>query len=285
LTISGSDFTELLNRRIVAYRAEQSQTQKTDNADDMMKAIVRENLGSSSGTDYAGSPVVGRDLTGLGFGVQQDLSLGPVLDKSFPWRNVLLTLQEIAEAARVAGTPIYFDIVRLSETSIQFQTFGDPPGIDRSATSSSPITLGLAYGNLGMPSLTFDWSREFSHIYAGGEGDSAANSRLLTDLGDTSRQNQSIWNRREGWIDSKQDTTANQLTNSARAALELGRPRKLFNGVILDTSGNRYMTHWDLGDMVTVDYLGHRFDALISVVNVRVESSGSESVTGVLRLL
>src|SRR5574343_782046 len=57
LIIGGPDARALLGSRIVAYPAGSAQAAKTDYADDMMKAIVRENLGSTA-TDTT------RDLTG-----------------------------------------------------------------------------------------------------------------------------------------------------------------------------------------------------------------------------
>ena len=57
IVISGPDGNDLLARRIVAYYAGTSQASKTDNADDMMKEIVDENLaGSATDSD--------RDISG-----------------------------------------------------------------------------------------------------------------------------------------------------------------------------------------------------------------------------
>jgi len=68
----GPDINALLARRIVAYAAGTAQASKTDQADDMMKAIVRENLGSlASDAD--------RDWTQEGLSVAGDAGLGPLL--------------------------------------------------------------------------------------------------------------------------------------------------------------------------------------------------------------
>ena len=80
------DLMQLLTRRIVAYNSGASQASKTDQADDMMKAIVRENFGSlATDTD--------RDWSAY-LSVEVDLSLGQSLSKSFSRRKVLQVLKE-----------------------------------------------------------------------------------------------------------------------------------------------------------------------------------------------
>jgi hypothetical protein len=126
--LSGPDGNDLLDRRIIGYVAGSSQADKTNQADDMMKEIVRENLGSSA-------TVPARNLTDLNFTVAGDTSSAPSITKGFAWQNVLKVLQDIAFISAENGIYLYFNVVPLiissSEIGFDFRTYIDQPGQDR----------------------------------------------------------------------------------------------------------------------------------------------------------
>src|SRR5262249_31379974 len=74
LTIGGPSALQILKRRIVNASAGSSGAQKTDQLDDMMRAIVREQFGSGAGT--------GRDISAY-LTVEADLSLGTSSTRAF----------------------------------------------------------------------------------------------------------------------------------------------------------------------------------------------------------
>ena len=74
LTLSARGAASLLERRIVKYTAGSAEASKTANADNMMRAIVRENFGSGAGS--------GRDWSSY-LTVEADTSLAPSVSKSF----------------------------------------------------------------------------------------------------------------------------------------------------------------------------------------------------------
>lgn len=100
LSVTGPDALDLLGRRIVAYPAASPQAAKTGPADDVMKAVVRENLGQLA--------IAGRSLSALGLMVDPDYGLGAVIEKRFAWRSVLSVLQDLAAASAEAGQPLDF---------------------------------------------------------------------------------------------------------------------------------------------------------------------------------
>lgn len=130
-TIQGYDFNYLLTKRAILYASGESESSKTDYADDMIKAVVRENLGASAGA--------GRLLNATYFTVDDDHSAAPSITLAFAWRDVLSALQGIAKASRTAGTNLFFEIAAQDSTQVRFYTFIDQIGTDRSEDRKSVV--------------------------------------------------------------------------------------------------------------------------------------------------
>jgi hypothetical protein len=269
LVISGPDGVELLNRRISAYAAGTAYVDKSDQADDLIKAIVRENLGSLAVT-------AARDLSGMNFTVAPDWSLGPTVEKKFSWKNVLGTIKDVADASREAGTELYFDVepVVISETQIGFElrTYTGQIGMDRTGSAY----FGVEWGNLASPKLEQDFETEVNYVYAGGQGEET--DRLIVQVSDSARIGASPWNRREAFADARNEDTVNGVTAKGNEVLEAGRPRMRFSGTLLDTEQTRYGIDWDFGDRVTAMYQGLQFDGMIRAVRLELSVDGEETV-------
>ena len=104
LTVTGVDGNDLLRRRIVAYAAGAAQAEMTDQSDDMCRAIVLDNLGSDAADGAADQQHVSEP-------VRRRTRMAASLTKAFARRNVLTVLQDIADIAATAGTPIYWHMV------------------------------------------------------------------------------------------------------------------------------------------------------------------------------
>lgn len=274
LVVQGYDQNELLRRRIVAYKANSAQAAKDDQADDMMKAIVRENLGASA-TD------ADRNLTALGVTVQADSGAGPTIEKKFAYRNVMDVLAEIADVAATAGTDVFFDLVPVSRTALEFQTFTGQRGADHTWPGGTPpVVFSLEFGNLEQPSLEMDYSGEVNYVYGAGQGEGDA--RVLVEVEDATREAASAWNRREGFKDARNDEAADQVTADAQEALEEGMPALRFNGQVAQTDQCRFGIEWEMGDRVTAVYQGLTVDTMIAAVNVKLDGNGKETVTAKL---
>jgi len=271
ITVFGVDPTELLKRRIVAYAAGSAQANKTDFIDDMMKDIVRENLGATA--------AAARDYTANGFTVQPDAGLGPNITKAFSRRNVLTILQDLSDAARVAGNEVYFMVVATSVTTFEFRTFINQPGQDRRhGTSVTPMLFGLDYGNLENPSLDEDYEEEVNFVYGGGQGEAAG--RNIQTAQDNVRINQSTWNRREAFRDSRHEATNAGVLSEAQARLNEGRPRRKFQANLLSVENYRYGLDWNFGDRITTEYFKRQYDSLIRAVEISVDQDRKEIVRG-----
>ncbi len=265
--LEGYDGNGLLADRIVAYAAGSAQAVKSGAADDVMKAIVRENLGSSA-TD------TDRILSALT--VQPDFTLGPTVDKRFARKVVLEVLKTYAEAAYTLGTPVYFDMVPQitgdNRATWEFRTAINQPGSDRTYSAYYPTLFSQEWGNLESPLLVYDYFDEYSVVYVGGQGEEA--KRRVVEVEDTSRTGLSPWGRREKFLDATNQKTTAQLTSVGQRALATGRTRARFSGVLLSTTQTMYGRDWRVGDLVTASYRDMQFDVLVNVIHIRVDRNG-----------
>jgi hypothetical protein len=275
IEVSGWSGLELLSRRVVAYASTSAQAQKTDYADDMIKAIVSENLGSDA-TDSA------RDLSAY-ITIAPDLGAGVSLTRGFSYRNVLTTCQEIANASGQAGTPVYFDVVPTlgSSTLFDFRTYTGQPGADHGGDSDNPVFFGLAWGNLAQPYLAEDYTDEQNAVYGAGRG--TKDDRYVSEQEDTARQGLSIWARREGVCQATDQTTQAGVQAKAKAQLQKKRPQMRFSGTLLDTAQSPYGPAWRWGDWVVAEYRGQTFDCLVRAISISV-NEGVETINARMEL-
>lgn len=255
----------LLARRIVAYAAGSSQATKTGTADNLMKAVVRENL--TAATDAA------RNLSSSLFAVQADTSAAASVSMSFSRDNVLATLQQLAQASATAGTYCGFE-VRTVAGVLTFVTYTGQRGVDRRAGSSSALIIGPDYRNLAETVIDEDWSAESTYIYAAGQGQGSA--RLEAMASSSAVIARSPFGRIEALKDGRNTADSTQLQDDADAALYAARARASLEGAILDAPQSTYGIHYGWGDRVTAQVDSYQVDALIDPVHITVDQSGGE---------
>ena len=277
LEIGGPDMKDLLGRRIVAAYSGSSQASKTDQADDMMKAIVREALLDSA----APTPIAGTRVWS-NLSVAPDEGIGPLLTRSFSWDYLLTSdgsgiLAELQKASREAGTEVFFDIVpnvvTANSITFQFVTKTDQPGQD----VSDQVTFDQAGGNIREPHLRYNYRREKNYIYAAGPGEET--DRNVQQVFDDTRYSQSIWGRHEGFADARnQPDDDNAVREVGRAELEEGRPRIAFAAQPVDTEGTRFGIEWDFGYKVGAKYLNRQFNTVIRATTISLDGDGNEDI-------
>lgn len=270
IALSGRDLNYLLDSRIVAYAAESSQAKKTDFIDDMMKEIFNENL-------LSGATDTDRDLSGLNLSVSADLGDGDSITKSFAWRNVLAVLQGLQQTSKALGTEVFFNIRATSPTSYIFETYTGQPNNDRTITTgTNPLIFGTEFGNVINPFYSENFIAERNYIYSGGRGQGS--DRNIQEVEDTTRINQSVWNRKEGFINASGTTDAT-VTAIGNEALEANRPKKIFRATILSTPNTPYGGDgWRVGDKLTITYRNQQFDVLVRSGHVKVDNRGRETI-------
>lgn len=262
----------LLDRRIVAYSAHSEQSEMTDNADDMMKAIVRYAV-TDSATD------ADRRWTNNGFVVDGDLGAAPSISMAFAYRNVLEVLYDIAGASRQSGTRLYFDVLPMSRSGgligWRFCTNIGQPGIDR--TGVEQVVFSTDFGNLYNPELMFDHTDERNVIYAGGPGTGVG--RVVVEVEDVVLSKASPWARYEAFTNcSGQAKTKSQITAAGKSELINNRPRMEFSGDLTSTTFTPFKVRWDFGDLVVVGYRGYQYNAIINMISIALDGAGKETI-------
>lgn len=280
VTLEGPDVKDLLRRRIVAAYSGSAQASKTDFADDMMKEVVTQSIADG----VAPLPTAGTRVW-ANLSIQADASAGPTITKSFPFDKLMSgsgsgVLPTLAQAAREAGTEVFFDIVPNvvtgSSITFQFQTTINQPGQD----VTDRVIFDQQRGNMREPKLEYDYSEEENYIYAAGQGEGTA--RNIQQVYDATRYGASIWNRCEGFADARNQTASDGVREAGRATLETGRPRIRFTATPVDTAGTRFGTDWNFGDKVKARYKNIEFDTIIRAVTLSVDGSGKETIQAAL---
>jgi hypothetical protein len=263
LTLQAEDTISLINRRIVAYAAGSSQATKTTltAADDLIKTVIKENMGSSA-TDAS------RDLSAY-ISVQANLSQGQLITKSFAWQQLLSTIQAMAQDSTIRGTFIAFDIVSLGggTNGFQFRTYSGQRGTDhRFPTSTKPVILDAQLGNLTEIIRTFDLQDEKTYIYVAGQGEGS--DRATATASNSTRIGLSPFGRIEGFQDARNTADSNSLTGEANDALRQARAKRLFTAKYTPTDGILYGRDFNGGDQVTCQYKGSRINCFVDTVQI-----------------
>jgi hypothetical protein len=296
LSITGYDLNYLLDApignvgRIVAYYAGSAQAAKTDNADDMIKAIARQNFGQA-GTDYNANS---RKTPFLD--IDADYALAPSITKAFAWRNIAQVFQEICKTSYENGTFLAYDFVvaipptgtipeptsadwwpaSTDQFKIVFKTFTGQRGNDHTRVGGDPVLFGIRYGNLDNVVLTKDYSEEINDVYVGGDNVDAARTIVRVSKSGTI-VNGWIWNKREKFINAVGIDTVPSLTNEGESAIK--KPTISFEGEIKSTPNCQYGRHWGWGDKVSVEFRDYSFDAWINKLTVYWSLEEGETIS------
>lgn len=261
-------------RFVNVYAGQPQSTYAAAPADDQIKQVARENIGSSA--------VGSRNISAY-ISVDPDLGLGASIAKQFAWRDCLKVMQEFANASMTAGTYIAFDIVADTPTTLTFRTFAQQRGVDhRFPGGVNPVLISPELGNLGEVTFSEDYRDEITWVTAGGKGDGT--DRMIANVQDTVRQGLSPFGLREYFKDATQYDTTTGLSAEADAVLRAGRARTLFQGRLIDMPDSRYGVDWGWGDYVTAQAFGQLIDCRIDAVSVSVKPGvGYERIDAWLR--
>ena len=277
--IMGPGMGWLLTGRRVAYYAGHASAVMTDQADDMMLEIVRDNLGAdalvANGREAAGN------ISATLFTVQTGVGAGPSISMAFSYNHVMDTVNKISEAARRAGTPVYWTVAP-SGDGFEFRVNVGQLGQDRTSGQHA-LTFGPEFGNFAHGKLTFRSRQEVNRVYALGQGDGI--NRNIQSSDDTTRSGASPWALREDAVEDGTLTADASLIDRADAAVLAGRPFYALQGEIISTDETQYGRDWDLGDLVNVTFHDVQLTALIRSIHVMIDDNNRETVNGALELI
>jgi len=257
---------------VVSYTI--SYYKKTDQIDDMMKAIVTQS--------FITTPMVAPtgELT-----VEGNVSLGPIVTLSFFGKVVLEILRDLKatsfslNATDPTSKKIYFDVVEGNTLSnggfgYLFKTYAGLRGTDR----TSNLVFSVENGNIQEPQYYEDYL------------DQVTEGQVGTTVVDGPDIYLSRWNKimvYRGITESPNfSTSVDEKTALANKILAEGAKDVSFNATFLNTPGSPvqprslYGVDWDLGDLLSVKYAGRAFESEVKIVYVSLEEDGKENVIG-----
>lgn len=266
LEVQAYDLKKLLQRRYVMYSAGSSQSSKTAAADNMAKAIVRENFISPTDTT--------RTMSNMSCAT--DSGSAPSISKAFAYRNVLTVIQEIVESSYRAGTYLAFDVVTTGTNSWEFRTYTGQRGTDRRLNGGiNPVLLAESLGNLTNVERSDNFSEEANVVYAAGQGEGA--NRLIQSDSDANSIAKSSYSRKEYFQDARNSDNPTAVLNEARDMLREKRAVRTFSGTLQDTTVTKYGRDYRIGDLLTAQDEKGLIDCLLDAVTVDF-SEGRERI-------
>ena len=281
-TIIANSGLDLLERAIVAYPSQNAQAIITSGyADDNMKRIVKDNLGSLVNNPIAYDGVHERKLYNPPLTVAANTSAAAAVQKAFAWQKLLPLIQGLAAASAAAGIYLFFDVVWNAMNGWTFNTYVGQRGNDLT-TGNNQVLFSPENENIRDVSVEYDYRNEVNYVYAGGQGlQSNRDVAISTDL---ARIMASPVNRREAFVNARNTTPGNTaaLQGDANAALRAGRPLKIFTGQLFSTPTCEYGTHWHFGDKVRATFDQDSFICWIDAITLSIVN-GQETIGGTLR--
>lgn len=266
VSVYAEDLNSLLWTRIIAYHASSPQADKTGAADDVMKAIVRENMGTLATAD--------RQIAGLV--VDPDFGDGRSVKKAFAWQPVGSVLQGLSEMTRKDNVPVLFDLHGSTVGRAQFSTYASFLGNDRRRATSTPLLIGEKYGNLAGSTAEHITSEEATAIYAGGQGQE--DERIIKQAVDENRIIAALpYGRIERFRDARNVEVEQSIEDQAKEALGEAVPYVRISGRLVETAGCRYDVDFRFGDIVDVEAYGQITACRIAAVGLSY-SGGAERI-------
>lgn len=271
ITLTAYSSAWLLVCRDVRYAAGSAQASKTAAADDMIKAVARENLGSFT-TDTT------RQLASSRFQVAADMTQGPIIGKSFSRKNVLQVAQEIASTAAQNGTMLYFDVI-WTGLIYELRTYIGQRGTDRSITSRQSLLIDV--DDLGKVIIREDYTDERTSIEAAGQGTEASRDSQIATSTQVAR---SPWSYKEATISATGVALGNTaaLLAEAQRGVRERRGRTTMSAEMIANATLRYGVTWGWGDRLTAQIAGKAWDVRIDSRRVTIRD-GKTTVTAQLR--
>lgn len=273
IILSAVHANSLLSRRIVAYDAGTTYSNKNTStyADALIKAFVRENMGSLFSSSARDGDDVGVDLSAY-MSIDGDSSNGVAMVKAASRALLSDVVIDICASSTQQGTYMVAEIVGDATSALTFRTYVNQRGLDRSADSTRPMIFSQARKNVENLTIEQDWSTEVTVAYAAGTGRN--DERLVEYAQDTTRLTASPFNRIERLLDYSNVDLRSDLQALAQAAVREGRPKTVITGNLVTAPGSIRGLDYDFGDLVTVETDVGSFDVRLDMIQVSLTPSG-----------
>lgn len=227
------------------------------NAEDVMRALVNENVGPGA--------LVARRIPKLVLGT--DAGVGTNVTMGFRMDPLGDALRSVA----IAGGGLGF---RTTQVGSQIQFLVYQP-VDR--TGQVRFSRGL--GNLR--SYTYDPEAPTATVAIIGDGSGEGTSRIFYEYTDATAVSQ--WGRYVEFVDRRDTTTPAELDQAGAEALARGAEKARLSTVTIDTATQRYGVHYGLGDRVSVELnSGAELADVVRAVHIQATPNAGEYVTALI---
>lgn len=278
LHILAYDAMYILDRRVIAYVDKTPYTSKTMPADNMLKAFVRENLGSLA-VDYK------RDLSEW-LVVEPDRNEAPEVTKDgVSFQKILPVLNDICELSNSAGTYLSYDIVYdESIGKLVFKTYTGQRGVNRGSNSTSPIYLAhhtdpvnVMGSSLNYASVEIDASDEASYVYSGRQSEEV--NAVFAEIENTLVTETGPFARAEDFITTGSSTEYNDVMTEAHAWLQHKYRNLILNAHVQETNDLQFGLDYGFGDVLAFRYLGTTIDIHLDEFKITIDGDGKEELS------
>lgn len=269
--IEAKDTNDLFGRRIIAYTGETDYADKIedfgadDPADNLMRAYVRENLGSDAQDTT-------RDISTY-LDVELDRDLAPITSKEAAWQGLDSVLNDLANDAAAQDTRLFYSVDPIPDNRFLFRVRRGTLGQDRVATQI-PVVFGPAYRNLTDIQIEWDYRDEKTVVYAGGDGEGAG--KLWVKVTDPTRTNKSPFGVIETFIDIKDQDVDVILQIEAEIELAKHRPKLRVTGQAVETPVTQFGRDYFYGDIVAIQVGDLKFNCVVDAFSISYRE-GKES--------
>jgi len=247
LVLKGYDCLYLLEGRINAYYSGHANSVLDMTARAALRAVCYNNFRSGD-TD--------RIIPATYWHNEPEVTTGVTIHKACAWQYVPSLLNEIVDQSRNQGSWITYDIIWDGNFPLEFKTFAEQRGRDR----TSSVILSPDKGNLADPRLVFDYSSEVTAAYLLAAGEQ---SERVVGRADSSRESVDIFSRREGKKENTQISLQTTADAEAQEILNKNRGKVYLTGKIVQTEKMRYGIDWGYGDKVTAKWKGYTFECRV----------------------
>lgn len=273
------DPLHILKKRIVAYVAGTPYALKENmHADDMLKAIIRENLGELA-VDWK------RDITQW-LAVEEDKSQGAIITvDDFAFQQIAPQLTQICEKSLAEGVYLSYDIEYDEQLEkLIFRTYTGQRGTNRGSDSLSPLYLShhtdfanIMGSGLNYASAEVDASDQVTFVYSGKQTEDTNN--FFATLANESAIELSPFGREEDFITTGDSLTYEDVIAEARSWLQHKYKNMVLNAHIQQDSDIQFGLDYGFGDIVAFRYLGETLNIHLDEFKIIVDSSGNEDIS------
>jgi hypothetical protein len=197
-----------------------------------------------------------RKFTGLI--IAPDLGRGPSIRWQSRFEQLDTVFKEIGEQTGM-GYEIRLDL----ENGLF--VFDVIPSVDKSAASENPVIFGVKWSNVDKTEYIVDKSKWYNAGYAGGAGEDEG--RLIQTVYEDDTIT-SGWGRRETFLDCGTIDMVDDLIYEGKYKLMDSALSKSLSADTLSTGPFKYMTDWDLGNIVTIQSLAADAEADMQITGV-----------------